>query len=266
MIPIEIIHKVYNGTCSLGVITTPSPDDIVTSMRADAFHILGTGFLSRYSTVVTNRHVADAMNQFLATHNLSDDRLAAQFNYFTGDYMEQCYAPVTKFCIVRYPPEDDIALLTIERLDDDPEDFKEAVQPLAIVPNVNELDLGQEIGIVGFPYGASLHVDPHSQPNQPANVVRLGPVLHQGFLSGFRPWKRTHGIREVFLDARIAGGMSGSPVFWQQTGTVVGVVYSTHESVVGRAVPIDAVRVAGWAKMLDEGQTEIVVGEIRYED
>jgi hypothetical protein len=178
--------------------------------------------------------------------------------------MEQCYAPIKKLCIVRYPPEDDIALLALERLADDPEDFKESVQPLPIVANVRELELGQEIGIVGFPYGAALHVDPYADPSSP-NVVRLGPVVHQGFISGFRPWQRTHGIREMLLDARIAGGMSGSPVFWQETGTVVGVVYATHESVVGRAVPIDMVRVTAWADMLDNGKTEIVQGTISYE-
>jgi len=267
MIPIDIIHKVYNATCAVGVITAPSLDDLLQTHKTGGFEIIGSGFLCRSTTVITNRHVVEAMNAYLAQHSLSDNRMAAQFNFFIGDGMEQCYAPITRLCVVKQPVEADIALFEVERLDEDPEDFKEAVQPLTIIENVKSLELGQEIGIAGFPYGQVLHADPHADaaiPIADRNVVRMGPILQQGIISGFRPWQRTYGIREILLDARIAGGMSGSPVFWQQSGTVVGVVYGTHETVVGHAVPIDSIRVTAWCGMIDSGKTDLVEAQIKY--
>jgi Trypsin-like peptidase domain len=273
MIPIDIIHKVYNGTCAIGIVTVESEEELINTRKADAFHIFGTGFLCRYRTVITNRHVAEAMNAALAQHNLPDDRLHAQFNYFTGDRMEQCYSPIKKLCILKQPVEDDICLCEIVRLDEDPEDFKEAVQPLTVLENVKVLELGEEVGLVGFPYGKELHVDPYDPAPLMAdkNLVRLGPILQHGFISGFRPWKRTYGIREIFVDARTIGGMSGSPVFRQQTGEVIGVHYAGYpapvsHTVIARAVPLDSIRVAAFCEMLDRGKNEIVEGQIRYED
>jgi hypothetical protein len=163
------------------------------------------------------------------------------------------------------PVTDDIAVCRFDRGEDDYEDFRTNVKRLSILESVEELGLGEPVGVVGFPFGTDLHVDKRKDAKK---LVRMGPLLQHGFISGFQPWQKSIGIKEILLDVRAIGGMSGSPVFRQKTGQVIGVLWGGEPmgGVISRAVPIDWVRVSTWLTMLDSTPNDqgLVQGINRY--
>ncbi len=285
MIRKSIIKRIYNGTCAVGVMTAESIDELSESRTTDDFKILGTGFLVRSNAVLTNRHVALGMDAFVNEHKLSGQRMAAQFSYFFRDRMEQAYVPLKRVCVMTEPVHDDIAICAFHREKDDPEDFKGAVKRLSILESVEELSLGEPVGVVGFPYGEQLHVDERADPTK---LVRMGPMLQHGHISGFQPWQRSIGIKEILLDVRTIHGMSGSPVFRRKTGQVIGAIWGGKlvGAVVGtvdgpvadgrlmaqiphfvfsRAVPLDWVRVSTWLSILDNAKGEgLIQADVKY--
>jgi hypothetical protein len=64
--------------------------------------------------------------------------------------------------------------------------------------------------------------------------------------------------------------MSGSPVFRQGTGQVIGVIWGGHVEenvphfVFSRAVPVDWTRISTWLGMLDNAKGEFVQADVRY--
>lgn len=75
--------------------------------------------------------------------------------------------------------------------------------------NFDELGLGHEIAIFGYPFGAGLNDD----------VMELAPTLTKGYISSRQVMG---GCEYYFLDASARPGNSGGPVFDGVTGKVVG--------------------------------------------
>jgi hypothetical protein len=141
MIPEPTIKRIYNGTCAVGIMTADSIDSLIDARTIDGFKIAGTGFLVRSDVVLTNAHVAIAMDAFVKQHNLKGQRMAAQFNYFSGGRMEQSYCPLKRCCVLQQPVRDDIALCAFDRHPDDPTDFTDSVKRLSIIESVEEVRL-----------------------------------------------------------------------------------------------------------------------------
>jgi S1-C subfamily serine protease len=253
MIPDSVIQSVSNGTCALGILH--DLNSTLGEIKNKDFTIIGTGFLVRSNTILTNRHVVQAITRKMDKLRLPNPHGRAQFSYPFDDGMEQYFAEVTKVAVLN-EPHLDVALLQFDRPKDMPT-FESNVKPLSAVKSVLDLKLGEPVGVMGFPYGNRLHVD---QRVDPEAIARVGPILQQGFISGFQPWGGATRMRELLLDVRTYKGMSGSPVFRQDTGQVIGLHYAgTGHTVVAKSIPVDSVRLPVWIGMLDNpGQPGVV--------
>jgi hypothetical protein len=258
MIPRKVARKVTNGTCALGVV--PGPIDTLKHGKVADYEIFGTGFLVRSDTILTNRHVAVAIIERMRELKLPAVHAQARFAYPNELGYQVLYCPLRK-CTLVANANTDIAVIDFERDDNtDPPDFVKSAKRLSILENVQDLRLGEPIGAMGYAYGNLLHIDETSPT--PDAIARYGPILQQGYISGFRPWEQTTVIDDLLLDIRSIGGMSGSPVFRRKTGHVVGVIYdgmaqtvggeSVPHAVLARAVPVDWVRLSAWLSMFDD--------------
>ena len=104
--------------------------------------------------------------------------------------------------VVRTDPATDMAILYVV-------DQQGSSSWLQLAQPDDEPRLGQDIGVLGFPLGASLGRD-ISYSQGIVNSVRKGP----------------NNTSELQIDAGAAPGSSGAPVFDRQTGRVVGVLRS----------------------------------------
>ena len=73
------------------------------------------------------------------------------------------------------------------------------------------IQLGEEIIILGFPFGAKMSDD----------VSQMSVSLTRGYISS---WQTKDGKKRVLLDISAKAGNSGSPVISMETGKVVGVL------------------------------------------
>lgn len=191
----ETIAQVKPGVVAVGT---------VQNTRTPPGKFLGTGFVvgdGRH--IVTNAHVLPAL---LAAENL--EYLAI----FVGSGPRPDIRRAKK---VALDPVHDLALLKIEG---------EALPPLRLGDS-EQMREGQSIAFTGFPIGA---------------VLGIFPVTHRGIISAITPIaipsqessllnpaliKRLRNPFDVFqLDATAYPGNSGSPVYDQNTGEVIGVL------------------------------------------
>ena len=195
-------------------------------------HFRGTGFaVGDGRFVVTNHHVLP---------NKLDATKREQLAVFSGRGRKARFHPAT---IVAQDPGHDLALLRIEG----------RLQALDLSDGLDARE-GTEIAFTGFPIGMALG---------------LYPVTHRGIVSAISPMappqlgsrvlnaKMIRAMRDPFdvlqLDATAYPGNSGSPVFLQESGQVVGVINSvlvketkeaaiTRPSGISYAIPVKFVR------------------------
>ena len=77
-------------------------------------------------------------------------------------------------------------------------------------------------------------------------TTRFGPVLQRGYISAIAPYEGSSLITEILLDARTAGGMSGSPVFTVDDGKVIGIHNAGWEATTACAIPINKDKIENW--------------------
>ena len=169
----------------------------------DPRRLCGTGFLVSHDTILTNRHVLDDLS--FASRVLSDDMAVIKFRYeYGGSPQEQ---PVKITGVRAYSRTHDLALLEIEP------------QPnrCTIAIADRKADVDERVVAIGFPGEKS--------DRNPRFVEALfGSAL--GVKRGSPG--RVLGVDEqgVSHDCSTLGGSSGSPVFSQAGGDVIGVHYS----------------------------------------
>jgi hypothetical protein len=259
MISKSVISNIYNGTCAVGI--NPNATTDLRKTAPNEFEIHGTGFQVHNNILVTNRHVVDAINARLKQLNLPNNAVA-QFTFpEPNGEMIQCFLPLRK----AHRITDELLDIAVLVCDPPMGNVADSLTRLPLIDDVVNLEIGEPIGVMGFPYGSQLHLEQPQNPADPPNLVRIGPLLQQGHLSGFRPWQNVRGLQQLLLDVRTIGGMSGSPVFRRETGEVIGVLNSgikkevlgvvapnvvgvveLVEYVVSYAVPIDKTRLATW--------------------
>jgi S1-C subfamily serine protease len=173
--------------------------------RAPAFMLRGTGFVVGNGTLVaTNTHVADTA--------LDAQKLETLAVLTIVDGQRQ----VREARIVASSPEHDLTLLQIDG----------PALPALPLGDASKVREGQSIAFIGFPIGS---------------VLGFTPVTHRGIVSAITPivipvdnTSRLNATNRNFLsrgsfpvfqlDATAYPGNSGSPVFDQDSGEVVGIV------------------------------------------
>lgn len=192
----------------------------------------GTGFVigdGRY--VVTNFHVLP---------DTLDDKRREQLAVFSGRGRQARFHPAT---IVAQDPAHDLALLRINK----------ALPALSLGQSRTPRE-GQEVAFTGFPIGMALGLYPVTHRGMIAAISPMAPPqLGSRTLSA----KMIRAMRDPFdvlqLDATAYPGNSGSPVYEQDTGAVIGVINSvfvkeTKEAVIQKpsgityAIPVEFVR------------------------
>jgi hypothetical protein len=82
-------------------------------------------------------------------------------------------------------------------------------------------------------------------------VYRWGPVVQQGHISAISPFDNASRPEEMLLDVRVAGGMSGAPIFLPDDAAVVGIITSTWEATTAVGIPITQEVLRQWLSRAD---------------
>jgi hypothetical protein len=242
MIDPKVISGVRNGVCAVGYLTVPL-EEYKRNIQSPFFQVVGTGFLVRETTVITNRHVI----QGLFEHQANFGFPSSQFFLLFVAPRESPQPQITIRMIRRF------GALANEELDVGFLEFKvvtEAhfrdISPLDIVSSF-DLHVSEEIAVCGYPYGTSML-------KKNSKVYRWGPVIQRGFISAISPFDTATEPDEILLDVRTAGGMSGAPIFRPSNGEVIGIHHSVWEATTALGLPLTKQNVDAWLNLYDNEQ------------
>lgn len=216
MIDQDVYRRLRNGVCAVGYLRE-SLEEYEQHPESDIFQVIGTGFLVNPEIVLTNRHVIGGLLDAEITHVVPRSQLFIQF-VAPGENSTLQIVPRLIYQVSYLDvPRLDIGLIRFRIVD---ESHFEAIMPLPIVGTYN-LNVSEEVGICGYPYGTFLLASGTS--------FRWGPVVQQGHISAVSPFDTTDVPDEILLDVRTADGMSGAPIFRPSNGEVIGVHYAGIE-------------------------------------
>lgn len=173
--------------------------------RAPAFELKGTGFVVGNGTLIaTNAHVAAVA--------LDAERFETLAVLASSDGRQQ----VREARIVASSSEHDLALLQIQG----------APLPAVAIGDSSRVTEGQSIAFTGFPIGSVLGFTPVTHRGIVSAITPIViPVDHVSQLNAPNRTRLTRGSFPVFqLDATAYPGNSGSPVFDQDSGEVIGII------------------------------------------
>jgi len=235
----ESLRELRNGVCGIGYLTVPMEEYSKDPTRP-FFKVVGTGFLVRTTTILTNRHVIELMLSTQRDTGFSDNQRLLMFVYPQGEFgMGVGFAKMKKFGYIT-DPSLDVGICEVGPL---PEEALGQIKPLDLRKD-ERLTIGDPIAVCGYPYG-------HSMLHKNSKVYRWGPVVQQGFISALSPFDTAKEPEEILLDVRAAGGMSGAPVFRLDDGKIIGILHSTWEATTALALTIRQEAVDAWLKQHD---------------
>lgn len=249
MIEPGVLARIRNGTCAVGYLTVPL-EEYNKDFRRPFFKVIGTGFLVRPTSVITNRHVIEALGEAQADLGFPDKQRMIMF-VAPG---QQSVLNITVRMIQDFgtvaQTDFDVGFVDFQR---EPESQLVGIEPLTIYRQW-DIKVSEHIGVCGYPYG-------HAMLQRDGRVYRWGPVVQQGYVSAVSPFDtfNTSAIPiEVLLDIRIAGGMSGAPIFRPEDGRVVGIVHSTWEATTALGLPLTEPIVNAWLSAYDSRKAQPV--------
>lgn len=243
MINTKVISRVRNGVCAIGYLTVPL-EEYKRNIQSPFFQVVGTGFLVRETTVITNRHVI----QGLFEHQ-------ANFGFPSSQFFLSFVAPrdvpqpqITIRMIRRFGAlgneEYDVGFLEFKILTE--EHFRD-ISPLEITSSF-DLHVSEEIAVCGYPHGTAMLT-------KDAKVYRWGPVIQRGFISAISPFDTATEPDEILLDVRTAAGMSGAPIFRPSNGEVIGIHHSGwDDQTTALGLPLTKQNVNAWLDLYDNEQ------------
>jgi V8-like Glu-specific endopeptidase len=236
----ETLFELRNGVCAVGYLTVP----LAEYMKDPAnpyFKVVGTGFLIRPTTVLTNRHVLEGLLEAQADNGFPDTQRVLLF-VCPGEEAEWqvAFSGVYGF---GYPTNTKLDVALID-LAPDAAPQLEAVKPLPIREE-EPITIGDPVVVSGYPYG-------HAMLHKNGKVYRWGPVIQRGYVSAISPYDTAKSPDELLLDVRIAGGMSGAPVFRPTDGTVIGILHSGWEATTALALPLSRAVIEQWLKVHEQ--------------
>lgn len=241
MVKPKIFSKVRNGVCAVGYLTIDLQqfkEAIKDPKRRpdEFFEVVGTGFLVRETSILTNRHVINSLGEIQKKNGVTNDRIVLQFTYPVSNSVQQGYCPCHGFTYSAKISQD-FGVLDFTR---HPEAEFEQCQPLKFISTYQQIKIGQAIGVLGFPLGSKrLDIQIKNGPK----IQRFGPMLQQGYVSALAPFDKSLPVSDILLDVRTAPGMSGSPVFDPQTGQVIGIFYAGDDFLTAFAKPFTRKRI-----------------------
>jgi S1-C subfamily serine protease len=237
MIELEVLNRIRHGICAVGYLTVPLEKYNEDPTRP-YFKVVGTGFLVRSTTVMTNRHVIKRLEELQA--ELGFPHAQRMLLFVTADERGRLRA-VTRMIRGALTANNsglDIGFIEFQR---HPEPHFMGIDPLVFEERYS-LNVTEEIAVCGYPYGEAML-------QRDGKVYRWGPVIQQGYVSGVSPFDAVpegYLPNELLLDVRIAGGMSGGPIVRPRDGRVVGIVHSTWEATTALGLPLTTSVIDGW--------------------
>lgn len=235
-VPTEVLKRVRSGIATIGYARTHWKEALNPN-REDGpdYEILGTGFLVDPTTIITNRHVLIELEKDSEILDIQNDQYFVSFVYETEIGLASAFIRMGKYTYSPNPTLD-IGFVDLQ-MRPDPE--YDSVQPLLAIDGLEEVYVGQEVCVCGFPYGTAML-------ERDGKRYRFGSVLQHGFISALSPYD-DH-VKELLLDVRTAGGMSGSPVFLPGSGVVIGIHHEGWEATTALAIPVTKVKLRRWLR------------------
>jgi hypothetical protein len=248
MIEKNIISQITNGVCAIGYLSTPLTE-YLKDTRSPFFHVVGTGFLVRPTTVITNRHVIEGLFESQADFGFPKDQFFLSFIVPDGKgSFRNTIRMIRHFATLDSP---DIGFVEFHIVH---EEHFEDIHPLSLA-NVFNLKLTEEVAVCGYPYGTAML-------KRGTLIYRWGPVIQQGAISAISPFDGAERPDEILLDVRTAGGMSGAPIFRPSSGEVIGIHYAGWEATTALGLPLILPDVHTWLVEYDE---KLKISETRNE-
>lgn len=243
MVDEAVLDRVRNGICAVGYLTVPLDVYIRDPLRP-YFKVVGTGFLVRATTAITNSHVIEALVEAQASLGFTDNQKMLSFvSRREGAKPYPILRMIRRTC-TSSRADLDVGFIEFQRA---PDEHFVGIEPL-VVDEGYSIRVTESVAVCGYPYGEAML-------QRDGKVYRWGPVVQQGHVSAMAPFDRLPGPRipsEMLLDVRIAGGMSGAPIFRPQNGTVCGIVHSAWETTTAVGLPLTRPIIDGWLRQHDE--------------
>jgi hypothetical protein len=238
MIEKNIITQITNGVCAVGFLSVP-----LTEYRKDTrspfFQVIGTGFLVRPTTVITNRHVIEGLFESQANFGFPSEQFFLSFIVPDGKgSFRNTLRMIRHFATLDSP---DIGFAEFHIVY---EEHFEGIHPLSLASAYN-LKLTEDVAVCGYPYGTVML-------KRNTRIYRWGPVIQQGSISAISPFDGAEKPDEILLDVRTAGGMSGAPIFRPSIGEVFGIHYAGWEATTALGLPLIQSNVDKWLVLYDE--------------
>ena len=242
MIDLEVLNRVRSAVCAIGLLQVTGEAAGKYIVRP-VLEVFGTGFLVLDSTVMTNRHVIEGILEQQESRSIPDNRRYLMFTFPAGRALAAAFCRWTKHKVVTIP-EFDVGFIDFKRVQGEP-GFDQC-RPLQFAP-AKSVYVGKPVAALGYPYGTDML-------ERDGRIYRFGAILQQGHVSAVAPFDGAANLSDIMLDLRVGPGMSGSPVFYPEDGSVAGMIYATWEATTGVAVPTDPTWVKAWL-MLREFDT-----------
>jgi S1-C subfamily serine protease len=239
MINSDVLGRVRNGVCAVGYLSVPLVD-YQRNPQSPFFQIVGTGFLVRGTTVITNRHVVEALVDEQARLGFPSSQLFLSFIVPDQNGQLRNTVRMIRHYGVLSDKRIDVGFLEFRVVD---ELHFEGIVPLDVVDVLN-LRVSEEIAVYGYPYGTAML-------ERDRRIYRWGPVVQQGWISGISPFETAATPDQILLDVRTAGGMSGAPIFRPATGTVIGIHHSGWEATTALGQPMNRDFLTAWLAAYD---------------
>lgn len=239
-----LVDRIHNGVCAIGYLPVP-----LKVWRKDPssrpLKVIGTGFLVRQTTVITNRHVIKDLVKATEAEDIPDSQ---HFISFIAP-VESSHVLGTVRMVRRrvgvHGANTDVGFIEFKR---EPAGHFTNIHPLRVTTSPR-IAITEEVYVCGYAHGNEL-------TEKDGQVYRWGPVIQQGYVSGLSPFSKSDSPDEVLLDVRTARGMSGSPVFRPNDGEVVG-IHNSAIAVAGItttsfAIPLVTNVLEEWLRRFDE--------------
>lgn len=234
----KVIRKITNGVCAVGYLSVPLAQ-YEKDPRSPFFHVVGTGFLVRDTTAITNRHVIEALFDSQLSLGFPSSQFFLSFVVPDG---KGSFRNTVRM-IRHFAALDTLDIGFVEFHIVFQEHFKD-ISPLQIA-STKAFRLTEEISVCGYPYGTAMLKRGHK-------IYRWGPVFQQGSISAISPFDGATDPDEILLDVRTAGGMSGAPIFRPSNAEVIGIHYAGWEATTALGLPLTQIDVNAWLALYDD--------------